>query len=371
VHVFYTYVCKHKKMKSTLLILNIFLIASTFGQSKFKKVNNYFDSLNTKNEFSGIVLITENGKVKLNKGYGYADRSNKYPNTENTQFCLSSTSKLFTGTAIIKLIQDGKICQADSIGTYIKGLDYGNEVTVHQLLTHTSGLQDFYDDSTFTMKGVKTCLDIVQYIKHQKLAFEPGTKVKYSTSGMMLLGAVIEQVSDLTYQEYIQQKILNPLGMNNTSFVNYKYTQYEKLEPSNYAIGYVRDSLDNIVIRRKHWDSVDDIPLAAGGVWSCASDLVKFDNAIHSGKLIDKKHLELMTSPKIESEWPDTEFGYVWININTNKPTHAIGHAGNAGGHHSTFYRYDEKSTVVIILTNFGFVDVFNISGYVEKILFD
>jgi CubicO group peptidase (beta-lactamase class C family) len=358
-------------MKLFFYILNILLLTIAFGQSKFKKVNSYLDSLETVNEFSGRVLIIENGKVKLDKGYGYADLANKYPNTKNTQFCLSSTSKLFTGTAIIKLIEEDAINQSDSIGTYIKGLDYGKEVTIHQLLTHSSGLQNFYDDSTFTMKGVKSCHDIVKYIKHQKLTFKPGTNVKYSTSGMMLLGAVIEKVSSLTYQEYIQQTIFKPLGMKYTSFVNYKYTQYEKLEPSSYSIGYIKDSLDNIVIRKKKWDSPHQIPLAAGGIWSCASDLAKFDKAIHSGKIIDKKHLELMISPKIKSEWPNTEFGYVWLNINVNKPTHAVGHAGNTGGHHNTFYRYDKNLTTILILTNFGFVDVFNMSDNVEKILFD
>jgi CubicO group peptidase (beta-lactamase class C family) len=359
-------------MKKTYpLIFLLFIFKIGFAQSKFEELNSYLDSLTANDKFSGFVLVAKDGKPVFQKGYGYADRINRFPNTNYSQFCLSSTSKLFTGTAIVKLMQDGKISANDTIGTYIKGLTYGSKITIHHLLTHSSGLRDFYEDSNFTYVGVKKCSDIIKFICNQKLSFNPGEKVKYSTSGMILLGAVIEKVSGLTYQQYLTNTFFIPLGMKNTTFVNYQYVQYEQLKPSSYAIGYIKDSTGKIVIRRRSWDSPHEIPLSAGGIWSSAEDLLKFDNAIYSHKILNKKYLKLMIESKVQTEWPDTDFGYLWININRGKPTRAVGHAGNAGGHHNTFFRYDKDSTTIIILTNFGFVNVFEVSSNIEKIIFE
>ena len=236
-------------------IIFIFISKIGFAQSQINRLNNYLDSLTAKDSFSGYVLIAEKGEPIFQKGYGYADRKNRLPNTDYSQFCLSSTSKLFTGTAILKLMQEGKINSTDTISTYIHGLAYGNKITIHQLLTHSSGLGDIFEDPNFTWERIKNCTDVVKYISNQKLRFVPGDSVHYSTSGMILLGAVIEKVSGLIYQEYLTTTFFIPLGMNHTTFVNYGYVQYEELKPSSYAIGYIKDSTGNIIIRRRYWDN--------------------------------------------------------------------------------------------------------------------
>ncbi len=359
-------------MKHLFLGLLI-LFTNTIGvaQSRFVKLNRYLDSLTAQNSFSGYVLIAEKGKTIFQKGYGYADRKNNFPNTEYSQFCLSSTSKLFTGTAIVKLMQEGKIDAADTIGKYISGLDYGNKITIHHLLTHSSGLGDIYEDPNFNWENIKNCTDVVQYICHQKLRFNPGDTVHYSTSGMILLGAVIEKTSGLTYQEYVTNTFFIPLGMKNTTFVNYKYVQYEAVKPSSYAIGYIKDSTENIIIRRRYWDKYNDRPLSAGGIWSCAHDLLLFDKALYDHKILNKKYLDLMLQSKVKSEWKNIDFGYVFITINNNKKNHAVGHPGTAGGHHTSYFRYDKRNTTIIILTNYGFVDMFQVSSKAETIIFE
>lgn len=338
-----------------------------FAQSDFKKVHAYLDSLTIQQQFSGFVLVAKKGKPVFQKDYGYADKDLKTPNTISTQFCLSSTSKLFTGTAIVKLMQEGKVSENDTIGTYINGLTYGSKITIRQLLTHTSGLGDFYENPGFTFWGVKKCSDVVRFIADQQLKFTPGEGVKYSTSGMILLGAVIEEVSGLSFQQYLTETFFVPLKMNHTTFVTYNYVQYQPMEPSSYAIGYIKDSEGNIIIRKQPWDNPSEVVLSAGGIWSSAEDLLKFNNAVFGGKILNKKFLQLMITSKVHAEWPDTDFGYVWMNIHNNQPTHAVGHAGNAGGHHNTFYRYDKNATTIILLTNYGFVDIFKISAEVEK----
>ena len=159
--------------------------------------------------------------------------------------------------------------------------------------------------------------------------------------------------------------------MKNTTFVNYNYVQYEQIKPSSYSIGYIKDSIGDIIIRRRSWDNPHEIPLSAGGIWSSAEDMMKFDNALYGHKILNKEYLKFMLESKVQTEWPDTDFGYIWININRDKPTKAVGHAGNAGGHHNTFYRYDKDSTTIIVLTNFGFVNVFEVSSKIEKIILD
>jgi CubicO group peptidase (beta-lactamase class C family) len=352
-----------------LFVLALYIVQIGFAQSKINTLNNYLDSLTTADNFSGYVLIAEKGKAIFQKGYGYADRKDSFPNTGNSQFCLSSASKLFTGTAIVKLIQEKKIHATDTIGTYITGLAYGNKITIHHLLTHSSGLGDLYEDPNFDWGNIKNCTDVVQYICNQNVQFTPGDTVHYSTSGMILLGAVIEKVSGISYQEYLKNTFFIPLGMKHTTFVNYKYVQYETFRPSSYAIGYIKDSTGNIIIRRRHWDMYNDVPLSAGGIWSCANDLLLFDKALHNHKILNKEYLELMLESKVQSEWKDIDFGYVFMNINQNKDTHAVGHPGTAGGHHTSYFRYDKEDTTIIILTNYGFVNMFQISNMVEKII--
>lgn len=357
--------------KIYFLLLPFFIIKIGLAQSQINRLDTYLDSLTNKDSFSGYVLIAEKGKPIFQKGYGYADRKDSLPNTIYSQFCLSSTSKLFTGTAIVKLMQEGKIISTDTIGTYISGLTYGSKITIYQLLTHSSGLGDIYEDPNFSWEGIKNCTDVVKYISIQKLRFNPGDSVHYSTSGMILLGGVIEKISGLSYQEYVTNTFFTPLGMKHTTFVNYGYVQYEALKPSSYAIGYIKDSTGNIIIRRRDWDKYNDIPLSAGGIWSCANDLLLFDKALYAHKILNKKYLDLMLQSKVQSEWKDIDFGYVFININNNKDTHAVGHPGTAGGHQSSYFRYDKKNTTIIILTNYGFADMFQIPNKVETIIFN
>ena len=203
------------------------------------------------------------------------------------------------------------------------------------------------------------------------MLFQPGDSVAYSNSGMILLGALVENVSGLSFPEYLKDKYFVPLKMGNTSFTNYGFVQDTSAKTTGYAKGFIKDSIGSIIIRPKK--PIDDlfVPLSAGGVWSSASDLMKFDYALYTGEILDNHHLKLLLEPKTFTGWPDCYYGYVWINKNVNKPTHAVGHGGNASGHHITFHRYDIRGTTVILLTNFGFVDIFEIAGEIEKILFE
>lgn len=338
------------------------------GQDKFEKLDRYLAELENEESFSGVVLIGQNGQETFSKTLGYADKEMGIRPSLDTQFNLSSGSKLFTGVGILKLVQEGKISVEDKIGEYFPELEYGDRVTVHHLLTHSSGLSDFFKVEGFSYKNVKNCQDVIPFIENQQLLFSPGDSVYYSTSGMVLLGALIEKISGSTYQEYIRENILQPLGMSHTSFINYVQAS-ESTNLGDFAKGHVKNDQGEIVKQKFNDRDREFVPLSAGGVWTSASDLLKFDHGVYSYKILKKEFVDLMTGQYTFTGWPGCYFGYVWITINSGK-NEALGHAGNSRGHHSNFFHYKTDGSVMIVLTNYGFADVFLVAENIEKILY-
>ncbi len=349
------------------------LLTTTFqaiAQDRFKNLDAYLQELGNKDSFSGIVVIARNGETLFSKTIGFADRENRVRINPDTQFELSSTSKLFTGTCVVKLIQDRKIKADDKIGKYLPELKYGDKVTIHHLLTHSSGYADVYNTPGFTYTKIKNCLDVIPFIKDQELLFNPGDSVYYSESGMFILGALIEKVSGISYQDYVTENIIEPLEMTHTSFLNDVNATESNDDIGMYAEKYVKNENNEIVRQTFDEEAKAFIPLAAGGIWSSASDLIKFDEGIHNYKIMKKEFVELMTTPYTYTGWPNCYFGYIWNTINSEK-NEAVGHAGNSKGHHSNFFHYKKDGIVMIVLTNYGFVDIFDVADKVEKMLYD
>ena len=355
-------------------ILILFILSTTtfqaIGQGRFKNLDAYLQELENEDSFSGVVVIAKKGETLFSKTVGLADRENRVQINLHTQFELSSTSKLFTGTSVVKLIQEGKLKVDDKIGKFLPELENGDKVTVHNLLTHSSGYADVYNVEGFSYAKVKNCSDVIPFIKSQKLLFNSGDSVYYSESGMMILGALIEKVSGISYKDYVTENILEPLGMTQTSFISDVYATENNDGKGVYAEKYVKKENNEIVRQTFDEEAKMFIPLAAGGVWSSAIDLIKFDEGIHNYKILEKEFVELMTKQYTSTGWTDGFFGYVWITINSGK-NEAVGHSGDSKGHHSYFYHYKKDGTVMIVLTNYGFADIYEVVDKVEKILFD
>ena len=368
---------KRVNIKNSVIALAIGLFAISCGsggskqqtivQEKFENLENYLKGLENEDSFSGVIIIAKDGKILYSKTIGYADRENKVKINLDSQFDLSSTSKLFTGTSVLKLIQEGKIKTTDKIGKYFPELEYGDKVTIHHLLTHSSGLSDFYNVKDFSYTKVKNCSDVIPFIKDQKLKFNPGDSVYYSTSGMIILGALIEKVSGLSYKDYVTKNIFEPLGMTHTSFIN-DVNATESIDKKGiYAKKYVKNENNEIVRQTFTEKDKEFIPLSAGGVWTSASDLIKFDEGIFNYKILKKEFVDLMTKQYTFTGWPDCYFGYAWITINSGK-NEAVGHSGDSRGQHSYFYHYKKNGTVMIVLTNYGFTDIYVVADKIEKI---
>lgn len=276
------------------IITSVVCIMSILISCKTKKKSNIvgIDSLSERVDavvkkyqaldvFSGIVLIAENGDEKYHKAFGFANRKTKEKNTITTKFDIGSMNKSFTKTIILQLLEEGKISMNDTLGKYIKGFPFtaGTKITIKNLLNHSSGYSEYwgndFDELSIDQKRLPA---LVERIKKLKLHFEPGSDFKYSNSGYVLLGAIIEKVTRKTYNENVVARIIIPLKMTETYVID------KHLVP-NRAIGYYKDMRGNISSNI----GFTEVPNPDGGFQSTPRDVVKFYNEYFYGsKLLSK-----------------------------------------------------------------------------------
>ncbi len=351
---------------STVIILGLIISTSTLlGQTKkISIIDSLLTKMTEKDLFSGSVLIADSTQLLLAKGYGYADRENKVKNTPETRFNLASGSKIFTGTAITYLAQQGKLNFEDTIGKYIKEFPNGDVITIHQLLTHSAGIEEYWKAENFNYKNVRNCTDVLPFIKKMPLVYKPGDSCVYSTGNLILLGAIVEKITGMNFQDYVNEVFIKPLRLDNTSFTPY-WTLNEAQR--KYAIGYRKNDSLGYVRNAYNYD-YGFISLSAGGAWSSVMDLYKFDKAVFSGQIVNQFYLDKMTA-KYTPQWESCHFGYVWINTDKNDYS-SIGHAGTSSGWLTINDFYPKQKHTIIILTNFGSVDVFALQDKIAQILF-
>src|SRR6056297_2097729 len=186
-----------------------------------EKVDDYIEAYMKMNQFSGSVLIAKNGNVLASKGYGSANYQFNIENTPQTKFRIGSLTKGFTAVAIMQLVENKKLSLDDKLMKFIPDYPRGNEISIRHLLTMTSGipnhteLDDFNNDRRVYAHSI---LETIETFKSKPLAFVPGTQFEYSNSNYILLGYIIEQVSDMNYESYIDQYIFEPLKMENSGY---------------------------------------------------------------------------------------------------------------------------------------------------------
>ncbi len=258
--------------------------AAAMNKAEFiKTVDSYVDEQIVADKFSGVVLVAKGDKVLYSKATGLADQDKKTPNNIDTKFNLGSINKIFTKIAIGQLIAAGKISPDDKLGKFLP--EYPNheaaeKVTVANLLAMRSGISDFFGPKfEATPKGqFRKNADFIPLFAGEPLAFEPGTKNQYSNGGYVLLGAIIEKVTGVSYYDYVRENIFKPAGMKDTDSF-----EAEKM-PANAANGYTSKSPTG-----KRVNNVDTRPAkgsSAGGGYSTANDLLKFSLALQNGKLL-------------------------------------------------------------------------------------
>ncbi len=320
-------------------------------QHIISKADMYLSKLTKARLFSGSVLIARNGEVLVRKGYGEADREQQVINTAQTKFRLSSLTKQFTAMAILILQAQGKLNVQDRICTYLSNCPTSwQAITIHQLLTHTSGIPDFtrLPDYSSTMALPSSPTEPIARFKDKPLEFQSGKKFSYSNSGYILLGAIIDQASGKSYEAFLKENIFVPLQMVNSGYDHNK---------GDLAVGY-RDQT-NLA------DFVDmSIPYAAGGLYSTVENLYRWDQALYTDKLIPKSLRDKMFTP-----FGGFGYGYGW-GIGKDGDRLVASHTGGAQGFTSSITRYPNDKVVIIVLSNREDVNSGAIGVQLAKIVF-
>jgi D-alanyl-D-alanine carboxypeptidase len=297
--------------------------------------------LAAKGEFSGTVLVARDGKVVLEKAWGLADREAGARSTVDTKFRIGSMNKMFTAVATLQLVEAGKLALDDTIGEHLP--DYPNEevaskVTVRHLLTHTGGTGDIFG-AVFEQNRLKLRRhgDYVKLYGSNLLGFEPGARFEYSNYGFVLLGAVIEAASGQSYYDYVREHVFRPAGMTATDSLP------ESTDVPKRATGYMRFPPG------APWEpNTNTLPwrgTAAGGGYSTVRDLMRFAQALSSGKLISKASLAEATREHRQ------QYGY-GFGVQGAGPLRSYGHGGGAPGMNGELRVYPRLGYVIVGLSN-------------------
>jgi D-alanyl-D-alanine carboxypeptidase len=315
------------------------------------EIDSYLNSLVAENKLSGAVLVAKDGVTIASKAAGIANKATGAAITLDTKFNLGSMNKMFTAVAIAQLAQAKRLSFDDLISKHLP--DYPNKevagkVTIHQLLTHTSGMGLYWNEKFRAQREkLLTVAAHLPLFASDPLSFAPGEKFQYSNSGYMVLGAIIEKVSGQDYYSYVQEHVYKPAGMVDTGF-------YEPgKDNANLAIGYSKMGPDG-----KQLDEVRDNTNTrevrggpAGGGYSTVGDLVKFHMALRSYKLLNEEYTKLVTTGKVEAGGPMGRYAY-GFGDKMFGGKHIVGNNGGSGGIAANFEMYPELGYTSVMLMN-------------------
>jgi CubicO group peptidase (beta-lactamase class C family) len=338
------------------------------SQSKVAQLDKLMQTYHAYGRFNGVVLVAEEGRIIYNKGLGLANMEWNLPNTPATKFRIGSVTKPFTAMLIMQLVEQGKITLEAPVSTYIK--DYpnknGDRITIHHLLTHTSGIPDYANFTVYERicRTAFTPGDFIKIFADSALEFTPGEKFSYTNSGYFLLGMVIEKVTDKSYEQVLQEKILTPLNMINTGY------DHSETILKNRASGY--EKKDKKRINAPYLDM--SIPFAAGAMYSTAEDLFRWDQAIYTQQLLKKETADLVFTKYI-SAFNLFHYGYGWLIGkqpvgNTKDSISTIFHTGDINGFTSLFMRIPAQKKLIVLINNTGGAPLFEITAAINGILY-
>lgn len=293
------------------------------------------------------VAVFKDSEIAFSKGFGFADLENEVPAGPETVYRIGSVTKPITAIAVLQLVEQRKVALDDDITEFLP--DYptnGKRVTVHNLLTHTSGIASYTDiqprgnrDSWKFDQTHESMLDVFETAPYD---FEPGTGFYYSNSGYYLLGMIIEHVSGQTYEDYVKQHVFDPAGMTNSC-----YDGHQKLIPHR-ASGYMLSENGEFV--NADYLSMT-IPFSSGALCSTAGDLMKLYEALSRGELLKPETFELMKSPIVLSSGEESNYTLGLMRSSLGGQLQ-MAHPGGIDGFTSFFAFYPEFDVAVAVLTN-------------------
>jgi len=336
-----------------------------FAQDKAADIEKLMQRFHDYGQFNGTVLVAESSKIIFNKGFGLANMEWNIANEPNTKFRIGSITKQFTSMLIMQLVEEGKIRLDGKMTDYLPDYrkDTGDRVTIHHLLTHTSGipsytsLPDFFEDIS---RDPYTVDEFVKTFCSGDLEFEPGSQFAYNNSGYFLLGAIVEKVTGRAYEETLIKRILDPLNMKETGY------DHHGTIIKNRAGGYDKnlDGYENA----PYLDM--SLPYAAGSLYSTVEDLYVWDQALYKSKLLSKKYMKIMFTPFLNN------YAYGWgvRNMPLSEPKDSLmihAHSGGINGFNTYITRLIEDRHLIVLFNNTGGTNLYGMTVGIVNILYD
>jgi CubicO group peptidase (beta-lactamase class C family) len=315
-----------------------------------EKVQMLLDAQAAADRFSGSVLVAHERQIILALARGYAIHPNVLTNRPDTKFNIASVTKMLTAVAVMQLVAAGKLELHTSVAAYNRDLPHADEITIHQLLTHTAGFDRYWNDAYRAARSdLRTVSAYLKLFDTTPLEFPPGTRHHYGNTGYVVLGALIEQVTGQSYYDHMRQAIYQPVGMRDTD-------HYEMDRPiANCAVGYTHDNWFGPTDgqrRANHFIyAVKGSP--SEHCFSTVQDLFLFCQELQTHRLLDAYHTNLCFTPHAVGEQPGVSYGYGFHIIDDGKHGRVIGHGGRAMGGDAFALMYRDLGYTVIVLSNY------------------
>ncbi|SEG70678.1 serine hydrolase [Paenibacillus sp. UNC499MF] len=304
--------------------------------------------------FDGTVLVAVNGDIVLHEAYGWANRELEAASRPDTVYRIGSVTKPLTAAAVMRLAAKGALRTEDPVAEYVPGFPSGDRITLRHLLMHTSGIPNLTEQPSFAeqAKTRRSVDELIALFRGKPLEFEPGSRFKYSNSGYILLGKVIEAASGHTYSSYMKENVFEPAGMSASGLDDNRSLLQKR------AAGYEFDA-SGMLCNASHIDMSN--AFAAGGLYSTAADLYRWDKALRENRLLP----EDIQSDMYQLHNP-AGYGYGWFN--QSEPDGTVYHHGGINGFSSSFVRDLKRGITVIVLSNTASVTPSVLSGELHKL---
>ncbi len=294
------------------------------------------------------VLVAQNGKVIYQKGFGFASLEHRVPITTETKFRIGSITKQFTASAILKLQDAGLLSVQDPLSKFIPDYPRGNEVTIHHLLTHTSGIHSYTSKPDFlqTVTVEVKPESLIASFKNDKFDFDPGTQWRYNNSGYFLLGYLVSKLANEPYADYLKKTFFAPLNMNDTGV--HHWSDILAHEATGYSY------IDGKFQKAQNWDM--SRAGGAGALYSTATDLYRWNEAVFTGKVLSEKNLAAAFTPVTLKDGSKAQafgggYGYGWA-ISDFRGIKVISHGGGLNGFVTNLAHSPEHDMTIVVLTN-------------------
>ncbi|HBS87326.1 MAG TPA: hypothetical protein DEA97_12265 [Bacteroidales bacterium] len=361
-------------MRKLIITASAFLLTmmvnaqqDSYEVSNLIELKEFLSQKTHANEFSGVVLIAKDGKPIFEEAYGYSSKRFDIKNNTDTKFNIGSLSKHFTSIAILQLAEKGLLNLNDTIGKY---LDYfpkeiSGKVTVMQLINMKSGWGDYWDNAYYVSYryNLRSVSDYMKFIKDMPLEFENGSEGNHSNTGFEVAGAIIEKITEMNYFDYIRENIYAPAGMLNTDSYD-----IDNESIKNLAVGYTNEHPCDTVKRIYDWSNTYlRLPAKGsptGGSYSTAEDLLKFDQAIRSFKLLNEDYTTFLLNLFI---------GSVGDPFMMNKGIlHYLGGAEGVGAVYGQDLMNKDfsKGYTIVVLTNYDFQNAIDVYEVVKNFVY-